>query len=260
MHWMSILGLILITLGGFFSFFGSQLSDRNSQRDLTDKIQEKNVTIDNINANNVKLIEQNSDLIASSKDVSVSNQQLIVKNEEMLLKVTQYQAEIEKKDSIIRELQQKVSRVERGIESKIEFNGSIRTRQGGSFTLSNGGAESQAFEAMVTLERAYKFSELLSLYEQSIRKHPTWYTPYIFKATALLNLDATKNKSQALACLDFAAARTTGDITFVVPITRILLLLKERTRIKDILKDVDAVTLSSIPDDSLRQALIEIKD
>ena len=49
MNWMSILGLCLIVLGTIFSFFGTYSSDKQSQQQLTSKIQQKDETIDSIN-------------------------------------------------------------------------------------------------------------------------------------------------------------------------------------------------------------------
>lgn len=82
MNWMSILGLCLIVLGTVFSFFGTYYSDKQSQNELTGKIQEKNNTIDEINSNNIKLIDQNTTLLNSNGEVSTTNKNLITQNNE----------------------------------------------------------------------------------------------------------------------------------------------------------------------------------
>ena len=199
MNWMSILGVVFITLGGVLSFLGGQDSDKKSQKELTDKIQEKNVTIDSINSNNIKLISQNSDLLSASKDVSVSNQALITQNENMLSKVAQYQAEIEKKDSIIKDLQGKVNKVARGVQHKIEFDGSIRNQQGGSMTLNLGGDEYQAFIKMQNYKKSNRHLDIIKLCDQYFTKSPNWYAPYILKANALLQFDRKKNRETVQA-------------------------------------------------------------
>jgi hypothetical protein len=108
---MSILGLCLIVLGTVFSFFGTYYSDKQGQEELTNKIQEKNQVIDNINLSNAKLIDQNSTLLNSNEDVSKSNQNLIGQNKDMLEKVGRYQADIEERNKTIELLQKEISNV-----------------------------------------------------------------------------------------------------------------------------------------------------
>ena len=55
MHWMSILGFCLLTLGGVFSFLGTHISDKNSGEQLTSIIKEKNTTIENIYTNPLRM-------------------------------------------------------------------------------------------------------------------------------------------------------------------------------------------------------------
>lgn len=108
---MSILGLCLIVLGTILSFFGTYLSDKQSQEELTSKIQEKNETIDEINQNNIKLIDQNASLLASNNDVSNTNRELIEKNTSMLSRIDNYQATIEERNKKILELESEVNHV-----------------------------------------------------------------------------------------------------------------------------------------------------
>lgn len=105
---MSILGLCLIVAGTVFSFFGTYSSDKEGQKELTDKIEEKNKTIDNINLSNSKLIDQNATLLASSQEVSASNNDLISQNSEMLSKVSKYQTDIEKRNLKIQVLEDEI--------------------------------------------------------------------------------------------------------------------------------------------------------
>lgn len=108
---MSILGLCLIVLGTVFSFFGTYYSDKQGQEELTNKIQEKNQVIDNINLSNAKLIDQNSTLLKSNEDVSKSNQNLIGQNKDMLEKVGRYQADLEERNKTIELLQEEIRNV-----------------------------------------------------------------------------------------------------------------------------------------------------
>jgi hypothetical protein len=84
---MSILGLILFLLGAGFSFFGTHFSDKRAQEKLTTAISEKNITIDEISSNNIKLIDQNATLLSATNEVSNTNKDLISQNTEMLTSV-----------------------------------------------------------------------------------------------------------------------------------------------------------------------------
>lgn len=66
MHWMSIVGLLLILIGTALSFFGTYFNDTKSREELTQRIEEKNQTIEEIKYSNIKLIDQNESLVNSS--------------------------------------------------------------------------------------------------------------------------------------------------------------------------------------------------
>lgn len=57
MHWASILGLIFIFLGGLLSLYGSVQSDRESQKELTNKIDERNERIEELSQVNTELTD-----------------------------------------------------------------------------------------------------------------------------------------------------------------------------------------------------------
>lgn len=259
MHWMSILGLCFITIGGILSFFGTQLSDKKSQDELTLKIQEKNATIDNINKSNIKLIDQNSDLLNSNKDVSATNNELINQNKEMLTRVSQYQKEIEEKDIIIKKLEEKASLAERGIESKIHFNGSHRIRQGGMNSVTSNTEEYKMFEKMINLESQKKYPELIQICDESIKKFSKWYSPYYYKAVGLLNINLLGNKQKALELIDFVAINTKGDIDYAIPLVDLLFQLNEITRINSILESIPIEAIELIQDKDLKEKLTRLK-
>lgn len=111
MNWMSILGLCLIVFGTIFSFFGIYYSDKQSQQQLTSKIQQKDETIDSINANNIKLINQNASLLNSSTHVNETNKNLVSQNNDMLGKIQEYRQEIEQENKRIEFLEHQVRNV-----------------------------------------------------------------------------------------------------------------------------------------------------
>ena len=113
MNWMSIIGLCLIVLGTVFSFFGTFSSNKKSQDDLTSKIQEKNIIIDEIRQSNIKLIDQNSSLLNSNNKVSTTNMDLIDHSNEMLNKISIYQQDLEERNIKIQELEKEILTVKK---------------------------------------------------------------------------------------------------------------------------------------------------
>jgi len=113
MNWMSIIGLCLIVLGTVFSFFGTFSSNKKSQDDLTSKIQEKNIIIDEIRQSNIKLIDQNSSLLNSNNKVSTTNMDLIDHSNEMLNKISIYQQDLEERNIKIQELEKEILNVKK---------------------------------------------------------------------------------------------------------------------------------------------------
>lgn len=111
MNWMSVLGLCLIVLGTVFSFFGTYQNDKEGQKELTNKIQEKNKTIDEISSTNAKLLDQNASLLNSNDDVSKTNRSLISQNKDMLDKIGYYQKDIEERNKKIEALENEVENV-----------------------------------------------------------------------------------------------------------------------------------------------------
>jgi hypothetical protein len=111
MNWMSVLGLCLIVFGTIFSFFGIYYSDKQSQQEFTNKVQEKNETIDSINSNNIKLINQNTYLLNSNADVSETNKNLMAQNNDILEKLKKYQQEIEERNKRIEFLKHQADNV-----------------------------------------------------------------------------------------------------------------------------------------------------
>lgn len=136
MNWMSIVGLCLIVLGTVFSFFGTYFSDKQGQKELTTKIQEKNKTIDDINSNNIKLIDQNSSLLNSNNDVSNTNKDLILQNNNMLSKIGAYQSDIEERNKQILLLESEINNIkEYGYYATLDIYGrSINVGNGLTFT------------------------------------------------------------------------------------------------------------------------------
>ena len=256
---MSILGLALITLGGIFSFFGTQLSDKKGQEELTNKIQEKNNKIENINDKNTKLIEQNSDLITTTNEVSKSNKALISQSNDLLSKIENYQLEVDKKNKLIKELEEKVNKVSKGIVNYIHWNGVHRIMKAGEIITLHNTVHNNAFIKMTELSKADKFKELIKLCNEFIPNNDEWQTPYIIKALALLNLNQVTNKAEVLNLLDYASEKSRDDIDYGLEIMNILLSLDEKERLMKILKYFSLNDIESIQDNSLRNRLLELK-
>lgn len=258
MHWMSILGFCLLTLGGVFSFLGTHISDKNSGEQLTSIIKEKNTTIENINSSNTVLIDQNFELLNSNKHVSVSNNELIKQNQQMIAKVSQYQNEVEQKNIKIEELEEKVKQVQKGITSKIDFNGTKRIKKGGTLTVT-AGEEYSSFNKMLEFDNKRDYESLLDICNEYIKKVPEWYTSYFFKAIALLNINDSINKQQALDLFDFVSRNTIGDIEYAISLIKILQKMKDNNRIDTILNKISVDEIQAIEDKSSRDMLMKFK-
>ena len=259
MHWMSILGLIFITLGGILSFFGTQLSDKKSQDDLTNKIQDKNNKIENINDKNTKLIEQNSDLLTTTNEVSISNKELINQSNDLLLKIGNYQLEVDKKNKMIKELEEKVNKVSKGIVNYIHWNGVQRIMKAGELITLHNTEHNNAFIKMTKLSKENKYEEVIKLCDKYIPNEVEWQTPYIIKAIALLNLNRVSNKDEVLDLLDYSSKKITGDIDYGLEIMNILLNLNEKERLVKVLENFSINDINSVKDGMLKNKLLELK-
>lgn len=226
---MSILGICLIVVGTIFSFIGTYKSDKDSQDLLTSKIQEKNQTIDNINSNNIKLIGQNTALLNSSNDAANSNRELFSQNKDMLLRIGNYQKDIESKEKKIKELEESVKKSERGIVSIIQIDGSYLVRQGGSMSINSGTQENKVYNEIINLEKEEKFDNIIILCDKSIKSSPRWYTPFLFKAIALYNLDKN-NKKMSIDLLDYVANNTVGDPQYTLQISNLFSQIGEQAK------------------------------
>ena len=124
MNWIFILGICLIVLGTVFSFFGTYSSNKQSQQELTGKMQEKNQTIDSINSSNIKLIDQNTSLLSSNAAVFEANKNLRSQNNDMVGKIQEYQQDIEERNKRIKSLEHQIDNVkEYGYDATLDIYG-----------------------------------------------------------------------------------------------------------------------------------------
>lgn len=235
MHWMSILGLCLIIAGTAFSTIGTYINSSNSQRELTDKIDDKNMEIGAIKKSNDQLIIQNTSLLSSSTEVTNANKELLIQNKEMLDKIGVYQKDLEQKDKRIKELEYASKKTSRGIISMTQFDGTYLVRHGSSTSVSAGTEENKLYLRLIELEKKNNFPEIIKLCDESINKRSDWYTPYLFKAIALINIDIS-NKDEALNILEIIENNTLGDPQYGMRILNIYMKLGEETKAERIQK------------------------
>lgn len=243
MNWMSILGLCMIIVGTILSFFGTYRNDKESQEELTNKIQEKNETIDSINSNNMKLIEQNTNLLKSSEVVSLTNNELISQNKEMIFRIEKYQKDLLQRDNRIRELEEQSKKSERGLVSITQFDGSYLVRNGGSVSVTGGTIENKIYNELVKLEKEKKTIEIINLCDNAIKNHPKWFTPYIFKAIGYINLN---DKKKALELLDFVSNNISGDPEYVLKIAYLYQQLDQNDKSNQLLKTISKEMIQNI--------------
>jgi len=258
MHTWSITGFLFLLIGTIVSFIGTNKSDKESEDKLMSMINEKNKTIENINDSNAMLIKLNSELLNSSKEVSSTNNKLIFQNKEMLIKVNKYQQDIEDKNLKIIELESKVSKVERGVESFTSFDGSIRTRQGGN-TNATFGDEYALYQKIENLSKEKKFIELIKICDDSKLKYPNWFTLYYYKAIGILNTDIENKKNEALDLLDYVSNNTKGDLEYAIRLVFLLSELNENERIKKVMDHISLNMIKSIEIKKVREKLLKFK-
>lgn len=258
MDLLIIIGFSCITLGTIASFTGTYISDKESQDNLMSMISKKNKTIENINDSNAMLIKQNSELLNSSKEVSSTNNKLIFQNKEMLIKVNKYQQDIKDKNLKIIELESKVSKVERGVESFTSFDGVIRTRQGGN-TNTTIWDEYALYQKIENLSKEKKFKELIKICEDSKLKYPNWFTLYYYRAIGILNTDIENKKNEALDLLDYVSNNTKGDLEYAIQLVFLLSELNENERIKKVMDHISLNMINNIIVSEIKEKLLKYK-
>ena len=213
MNWMSVVGLCLIVLGTVFSFFGTYMSSKKSQNELTEKIQEKNSIIDDINNNNVKLIDQNSTLLISTEDVSKTNKDLILQNNQMLDKIANYQSDIEERNIKIKQLEKEILNVkEYSVYATYSIYGT-NIKAGSLIKIS-----SDLFDRMknILFEIEGKVSvncikENLPLVDDIIEKYPNFPFGYFAKYEILNKLGDYERLKYAIKAIEILEVTTSID-------------------------------------------------
>lgn len=130
------------------------------------------------------------------------------------------------KDIEIAELETKVTKTERGIVSIVQFDGSYLLKQGGSTIINGNTKENKIFKEIVRLDKVKDVEGIILLCDSSIKSFPEWYTPYYFKAVALLNQNPL-NRDNAVKLLEEIAENTLGDPQYILPICEVFSKLGE---------------------------------
>jgi len=249
MNWMSILGLCMIVIGTVLSFFGTYSSDKEGQAELTKKIQEKNAVIDSINSNNIKLIDQNITLLKSNDLVTNTNNELIGQNKEMIARVGAYQKDLVERDERIKELEELSKKAERGVVSITQFDGTYMVRQGGNLSVTGGTMENKVFKELMKLEGEKKYTEIIQLCDRTIESNPKWYTPYLYKAISLLNLN---DKEQGIKLLDYVTNHTLGDPQYILRIANVYSKLGDQAKADELAKTIPKEMIQHLVNESKR--------
>jgi len=98
-------------------------------------------------------------------------------------------------------------KVSRGIVNLYDFNGTKRTQSPGK-SVAIVGEEISIFQKIVALEKSKKYSNLIKLCEQQIKKTPTWLTPYLYLGIAYANTD---DKAKAIVNLKHVIENAPND-------------------------------------------------
>jgi len=149
-----------------------------------------------------KAVQKEKDRSASAKQ-----DELLAQNKSLLEKIDIYQADLEKKDEKIKELDKKAKMTTRGVTSMYSFNGAKRQTYGGNINVV-AGEEFGIFQQMVDLEKSKNYPALIEICEQQIKKTPDWFTPYFYKGVAQANKGL---KDEAIKNIRYAVDNTLGD-------------------------------------------------
>lgn len=159
MHWITIVGIILITAGTIMTYFGQNIRNKSDIVGLNNSINEKNCQID----------------------------ELVRGKNELLEKVEIYQQDLREKEKQIEALENKAKMAARGITSIYAFNGARRQTHGGNINVQLG-PELDAFKQMTILQQSKDHPGLIALCEKQITKTPDWLTPYLYMGVAQANI------------------------------------------------------------------------
>ena len=133
---------------------------------------------------------------------------LIQQNQDLAGKIDDYQKNLDEKDKIIQELQEKVKKAEKGITLTYDFNGAKReTTRPGDFSLKFG-SEFEVFKKIQELEEKKHYGELVTICEKQIKETPEWLTPYLYLGIALANLGY---KDRAIDIFEYVKENSFGD-------------------------------------------------
>jgi cell division protein FtsB len=208
---MSILGLCLIVLGTIFSFFGTVNSSKQSQSELTSKIQEKNQKIDEINMSNTKLIDQNANLLSTTNEVSNTNKDLLNQNREMLSKVGSYQKEIEERNLKIQQLEFEVNNIkEYSFYATLDITGqAIQIGNGLTYSSDLSNRMKNLIEEKHKQMYVKPDLSLIPQIDEVISKYPKYPFGYWLKYNLLKAFHKSEWKEYAQKCIEIFKITTT---------------------------------------------------
>lgn len=159
-------------------------------------------------AANKKSNEATKSLKTQLVNLEKGSDKLLTLNQELKSKVEKYQEDLNEKDILIKELEIKSKKAERGISSTYDFNGAKReTTKPGHINLTTG-PEIGIFQKLVALEKQKKYHEIIEICENQIKKTPEWLTLYLFLGVAHAN---TGNKIKAIELFNYVNKNAPDD-------------------------------------------------
>jgi tetratricopeptide (TPR) repeat protein len=194
-------GVVLFLLGSGLTYLGSHLKSKEDTKSLKILISEKYIENENQKIQLENLQKGNTELINGKNE-------LLTLNQELSDKIEKYQEDLKEKEILIKELEKKSKKTERGISSMYDFDGSKReTTKPGHINL-NIGPEVEIFQRINELEKQKKYSEIIRICENQINKTPEWLTPYLFLGVAFAN---TGNKTRAVELFNYVIKNAPDD-------------------------------------------------
>ncbi|MCB9301001.1 MAG: hypothetical protein H6566_10165 [Lewinellaceae bacterium] len=144
---------------------------------------------------------------------------------------------LKEKDQQIRNLESKVDMLKSGNMYKILFNGSYFVRKGASTSVTGGTKESILFDKIAELEKQKNPVEIIKICDDYISGNPDsgWWTPYLAKGIALLNL---RRFDEGFEILDKIVDEVPGEEDYMIRIANVYKQIPNQEKYNDLLEKV----------------------
>ncbi|NCD33817.1 MAG: tetratricopeptide repeat protein [Spartobacteria bacterium] len=211
MHWLSILGIILVISGLICSILGGEIKARKSASPDTDRIEAVSDEVKDLRDAHKQLVQQSEELVAENQRLKSENGSLAIKNSQIqdeldrtkeqlfAADTTEYEDEDEE-EVIYREAQ--------AVPAPEQKSSSALNVPADDDTYPDAETEFESIDHMKKLLADKNYEELQSFADGLIQVYSSWMAPRLYRGTALRYLG---NKQDALNDFIFIVENGSGD-------------------------------------------------